>query len=96
MEGALQRYRARYETYLKWGLSGENVPSGEGLREEIEGHFILGSAEQCAEELGRMAEETGMTHFMFKPQWPGLPHAEAMWQIEEFGSKVIPALQGTS
>jgi hypothetical protein len=35
-----------------------------------------------------------MTHFMFKPQWPGLPHLEAMRQLEEFGTKVMPALRG--
>ena len=32
VEAALQRYRARYEVYRKWGLSGENTPmqSGDG------------------------------------------------------------------
>jgi alkanesulfonate monooxygenase SsuD/methylene tetrahydromethanopterin reductase-like flavin-dependent oxidoreductase (luciferase family) len=92
MDAAVERYRVRYETYRKWGLSGENVPSGQLVREEIESHFILGPAQECAEGLRRLADETGMTHFMFKPHWPGLPHREAMRQIEEFGTKVIPAV----
>jgi hypothetical protein len=33
-----------------------------------------------------------MTHFVFKPQWPGVPHAEAMRQLERFGTEVAPLL----
>jgi alkanesulfonate monooxygenase SsuD/methylene tetrahydromethanopterin reductase-like flavin-dependent oxidoreductase (luciferase family) len=97
IEGALERYRARYDTYRKWGLSGENTPvdqDGQTVRTDIESHFLLGPAEECAAGLKRLEEETGMTHFMFKPQWPGLPHSESMKQIEEFGTKVLPALKG--
>jgi alkanesulfonate monooxygenase SsuD/methylene tetrahydromethanopterin reductase-like flavin-dependent oxidoreductase (luciferase family) len=97
LEGALARYRARYDTYRKWGLAGENTPverDGQQVRTDIEAHFILGPAQQCAAALKRLETECGMTHFMFKPQWPGLPHREAMKQIEEFGTKVLPALAG--
>jgi alkanesulfonate monooxygenase SsuD/methylene tetrahydromethanopterin reductase-like flavin-dependent oxidoreductase (luciferase family) len=93
-EAALERYRARYETYRKWGLSGENTPVDDGaeLRADIENRFILGSAAECADELGRLGEEIGMTHFVYKPHWPGLSHAEAMAQLEAFGTKVLPEL----
>jgi alkanesulfonate monooxygenase SsuD/methylene tetrahydromethanopterin reductase-like flavin-dependent oxidoreductase (luciferase family) len=95
MEAALDRYRARYETYQKWGLSGENTPVGDGseLRTNIEEQFILGPAADCAAELGRLRDELGMTHFVFKPHWPGLPHSEAMAQLEAFGTHVIPELR---
>ena len=33
-----------------------------------------------------------MTTFMFKPQWPGLDHRDAMAQLERFGTEVIPLL----
>ena len=33
-----------------------------------------------------------MTHFVYKPHWPGLPHREAMPQLEEFGTEVVPEL----
>ena len=36
-----------------------------------------------------------MTQLMFKPHRPGLPHAEAMRQLEEFGTKVMPALSSS-
>ena len=95
MDAALDRYRARYETYKKWGLSGENTPVGDGseLRANIEEQFILGTAEECAAELGRLRDELGMTHFVYKPHWPGLSHADAMAQLEEFGTTVVPELQ---
>lgn len=95
MDAALQRYRARYETYRKWGLSGENTPveqSGEQVRTDIEDRFVLGSASECAEQLERLRVDSGMTHFVFKPHWPGLPHAEAMRQLELFGTLVLPAV----
>jgi alkanesulfonate monooxygenase SsuD/methylene tetrahydromethanopterin reductase-like flavin-dependent oxidoreductase (luciferase family) len=95
MDAALQRYRARYETYRKWGLSGENTPvepSREQVRTDIEDRFLLGSAQECAEQLDRLREECGMTHFVVKPHWPGLPHAEAMRQLEIFGTTVVPAV----
>lgn len=92
MEAALERYRARYETYRKWGLSGANTPidTGAELRNEIDEHFFLGSAEECAASLIDLKERLGMTHFMYKPHWVGQSHAEAMRQLELFGTEVMP------
>ncbi|GIL34130.1 LLM class flavin-dependent oxidoreductase [Phycicoccus sp. DTK01] len=89
---ATERYRARYETYRRWGLSGENTPitSGEELRSEIEEHFILGTPDDCAAEITRLEQELGMTHFMYKPHWVGQSHADAMRQLELFGTEVMP------
>ncbi|GAA2411207.1 hypothetical protein GCM10010191_20350 [Actinomadura vinacea] len=96
VEAALVRYRARYETYRRWGLKGQNTPvleSGERLRTDIDRRFILGTPEECAAELHKLGDELGMTHFVYKPHWPGLPHAEAMRQLDRFGSEVMPLLR---
>jgi alkanesulfonate monooxygenase SsuD/methylene tetrahydromethanopterin reductase-like flavin-dependent oxidoreductase (luciferase family) len=95
-EAALTRYRARYEVYRKWGLSGENTPmrSGEEVRADIEDRFVLGSPAECADALGALEADLGMTDFVFKPHWPGLPHREAMAQLETFGADVVPKLLG--
>jgi alkanesulfonate monooxygenase SsuD/methylene tetrahydromethanopterin reductase-like flavin-dependent oxidoreductase (luciferase family) len=92
MEAALTRYRARYEIYRRWGLAGENTPDGAQVRADAENRFILGTPAECAEALDRLRTDLGMTHFVFKPHWPGLPHAEAMRQLEVFGTEVMPAL----
>jgi alkanesulfonate monooxygenase SsuD/methylene tetrahydromethanopterin reductase-like flavin-dependent oxidoreductase (luciferase family) len=92
MEAALERYRARYETYRKWGLTGENTPmdSANTMRTDIEERFILGTPEECAADLRRLEVDLGMTHFVYKPHWVGHSHAEAMAQLEIFGNEVIP------
>lgn len=94
---AAQRSAARYNTYLKWGL-GDRLDQdatgfGSQADEDIDARFVLGSADECAEALDGLRTNLGMTQFMFKPQWPGLPHAEALKQIELFGTRVIPQLR---
>lgn len=93
-KGAAMRSKARYRTYLQWGLGADLADTGgsfgEANEEETDGRFFLGPPEEIAASLARLRDETGMTHFVFKPQWPGLPHAEAMAQLEQFGTEVVP------
>lgn len=95
--GAERRSRARYRTYLQWGLGGDLADTGgsfaEANEDETSGRFFLGAPEEIAASLARLRDEVGMTHFVFKPQWPGLPHAEAMAQLERFGTEVMPLLR---
>jgi alkanesulfonate monooxygenase SsuD/methylene tetrahydromethanopterin reductase-like flavin-dependent oxidoreductase (luciferase family) len=86
---ALARYRARYEIYRRWGLGGENTPPADM---DVASRFILGTPAECAEALDRLRSELGLTTFVFKPHWPGLSHAEAMKQLELFGTSVRPLL----
>ena len=96
MEAALDRYRARYETYRKWGLSGENTPvrarrRGAGRhRGAVHPRHPRPSAPTSS---ARLRDELGMTHFVYKPHWPGLPHRDAMAQLEAFGTEVVPKLR---
>ena len=98
----LERSRARHEVYLRWGLAdhgGLKDAGGASLdaetEEEADGRFLLGPAEACAEGLARLRDEVGMTHFVYKPQWLGLAHAEAMRQLESFGTQVLPFLRSS-
>ncbi|MEV4105604.1 LLM class flavin-dependent oxidoreductase [Nonomuraea sp. NPDC049649] len=94
-ELARQRSALRYQTYRSWGLSGENTPvqtDAPGI--DVEKQFLLGSPAEIVEQLARLRDELGMTHFMFKSHWQGLPHADAMRQLELFGTKVLPELAG--
>lgn len=93
-ELARQRSLLRYKTYKSWGLAGEHTPTADAQTGiDVEPQFILGSPEECVEQLGRLRDELGMTHFMFKSHWQGLPHVEAMRQLERFGTEVMPKLR---
>jgi alkanesulfonate monooxygenase SsuD/methylene tetrahydromethanopterin reductase-like flavin-dependent oxidoreductase (luciferase family) len=90
---AAERSELRYKTYKSWGLSGQNTPVGKketGI--PIEEQFLLGSADEIVDQLGALQADLGMTHFMFKSHWQGLPHADAMKQLERFGTEVLPKL----
>jgi alkanesulfonate monooxygenase SsuD/methylene tetrahydromethanopterin reductase-like flavin-dependent oxidoreductase (luciferase family) len=90
LELARERSLARYRTYRSWGLSGEHTPPAEV---DVESQFILGSPDEVVQQLGTLRAELGMTHFMFKSHWQGLPHADAMRQLERFGTEVLPQLR---
>lgn len=94
---AAVRSAARYDLYVKWGmgdrLNEETKGLGSQADEDIDSRFILGSPEDCAEQLDGLRRDLGMTHFILKPQWLGMPHAEALKQIELFGTKVMPLLE---
>lgn len=94
---AAERSKARYKIYLKWGLGDRLDEDARGFGsesdEDIDARFILGTAEDCAGQLDALREKLGMTQFILKPQWFGLPHADAMKQIELFGTQVIPLLK---
>jgi alkanesulfonate monooxygenase SsuD/methylene tetrahydromethanopterin reductase-like flavin-dependent oxidoreductase (luciferase family) len=99
-QAMLERGRARHAVYLRWGLAdhgGLRDAGGESLdaetAEEADGRFLVGPAEACAAGLARLRDDVGMTHFVYKPQWLGLPHAEAMRQLEAFGTEVLPLLE---
>jgi alkanesulfonate monooxygenase SsuD/methylene tetrahydromethanopterin reductase-like flavin-dependent oxidoreductase (luciferase family) len=98
-EDAFHRSRARYQTYASWGLDkGADGKESSGFSQldadEIDQRFILGTAEDCADQLRQLRADTGMTNFLYKPHWQGYPHLESMRQLEEFGTQVLPLLNG--
>jgi alkanesulfonate monooxygenase SsuD/methylene tetrahydromethanopterin reductase-like flavin-dependent oxidoreductase (luciferase family) len=95
---AAKRAELRYRSYANWGLRGENTmaEAAAAAKTEMpdpEKRFLLGSPDEIVDQLGALREEIGMTNFMFKPHWPGLSHAEALKQLEVFGTEVLPKLR---
>jgi alkanesulfonate monooxygenase SsuD/methylene tetrahydromethanopterin reductase-like flavin-dependent oxidoreductase (luciferase family) len=89
---AVERSAARYATYKSWGLSGSNTPVRAEPGIDVDEQFILGSSEEVVDQLGRLRDDLGMTHFMFKSHWQGVPHRDAMEQLVRFGTEVLPKL----
>lgn len=89
---AQERSELRYRTYARWGLSGENQPTRGDSGIDVDSQFLLGSPDEIVDQLGRLQEDLGMTMFLFKSHWQGLPHSDAMKQLELFGATVVPQL----
>lgn len=87
---------AKYAAYSQWGLD-KPMPPGESLTGSFgqlaHDRFILGTPQQCLEEILSYSERLGATHVLGRVQWPGMPHADTLRQIELLGTQVVPALR---
>ncbi|MDA0769974.1 MAG: hypothetical protein BZY79_05580 [SAR202 cluster bacterium Casp-Chloro-G4] len=87
----------KYAAYASWGqdkaLPGEesfSVPYEDLARDR----FLLGSPDDVVSEIKRYDEELGINYLVFRMQWPGMPQAKALEQIEIMGRDVIPRVKG--
>jgi alkanesulfonate monooxygenase SsuD/methylene tetrahydromethanopterin reductase-like flavin-dependent oxidoreductase (luciferase family) len=87
-----------YREYLEWGHmlddDGNPVPPGDeralGL---LRSRFIVGSPETCVKECLKYKEELGVTDFVMRMKFPGLPHERVMNSINLWADKVMPHIQ---
>ncbi len=86
----------KYKTYVAWGQSGA-LPHGDSLDlpfEELQDNrFIIGSADDCVEQLLQYHDRLGANHFLLRVQWAGMPQTQVLEAIALFGERVIPRLQ---
>jgi alkanesulfonate monooxygenase SsuD/methylene tetrahydromethanopterin reductase-like flavin-dependent oxidoreductase (luciferase family) len=87
---------SKYQVYAKWGQD-KALPGQENFQVPFEDlakdRFLVGNPQHVIEEIRRYQETLGVTHMFFRMQWPGMPHANVMKEIEIMGSQVIPALK---
>jgi alkanesulfonate monooxygenase SsuD/methylene tetrahydromethanopterin reductase-like flavin-dependent oxidoreductase (luciferase family) len=87
---------ARTQTYLDWGLrqelNGRTAMHAEDA-DSISQRFLLGPAELIAGELLRLSYDIGMTDFVYRSQWPGMPFSQTKDQLRQFGEEVIPRVR---
>ncbi len=94
LRGAAQRSESRMGTYVKWGMD-KDYRSGDITdvdTDNLKQRFVLGTPQDCAAQIDELRQKVGMTHFVLKPQWPGLPQNEALDQLDRFGEQVAPLL----
>lgn len=80
---------SRYATYSSWGVDFKKSLGGD---EWLDDRFILGDPETVANNLNYLMSEVEHSNFIYKPQWPGQSHSQAMTQLELFGTNVVPLL----
>ena len=83
----------KYAAYVAWGQS-DVLPPTDTLRREWDelraGRFVLGRPETAAAQIREHRDRLGVTHLIFRVQWPGLPHGDAMRTLELLATEVLP------
>ncbi len=99
-EQAARRFGEHYARMTRFYLSHGDLPRNPGFRspedvtvERVAPHAVMGTAEQCAEHLGRLHEELGVDYVVFCCRLSTGPSAEeAREQILRFGEEVVRPL----
>lgn len=87
---------AKYQAYAKWGQD-KAMPKGESLdqplEELLEDRFVLGSPEECYEQLKPNWESLGVNHLIFRTHWAGMPLSSALQSMRLISRELIPELR---
>ncbi|MCP5150119.1 MAG: LLM class flavin-dependent oxidoreductase [Chromatiales bacterium] len=86
---------AKYRDYAKWGQD-KAMPADESFDQDFENlindRFILGSPEECYEQLRPYWEEFGVNHLIFRTHWAGMPLSTALHSMRLISDELLPAL----
>jgi alkanesulfonate monooxygenase SsuD/methylene tetrahydromethanopterin reductase-like flavin-dependent oxidoreductase (luciferase family) len=63
------------------------------LDELIEGRFIIGSPEDCYNQLKPYWEEFGVNHIIVRTHWAGMPLSTALASIRLISDELLPELR---
>ncbi|WP_122091206.1 LLM class flavin-dependent oxidoreductase [Halalkalicoccus subterraneus] len=81
-----------YEWYARWGQTYMDENEVEVDYEELEEKFVLGSPDDCIEQL-REYEALGVDQIYLRCQFPGQPQDVTLGTLERFGTEVMPAFR---
>ncbi|MBI4308524.1 MAG: LLM class flavin-dependent oxidoreductase [Chloroflexi bacterium] len=86
-----------YASFRQWGNPGASAEASatskapaKDVEDLLTESFFIGSPEDCVRNIARFRERLGITHFVFRIQWPGMPQTQVLRAIELFGSDVLP------
>jgi alkanesulfonate monooxygenase SsuD/methylene tetrahydromethanopterin reductase-like flavin-dependent oxidoreductase (luciferase family) len=94
IETARPYLEKKYRSYAQWGLDrpmGKDESLSVPFEELLKDRFIVGTPEECSEEIERYRDLLGVNHLLLRLQWPGMPQRDVLRQIELIGEKVIPS-----
>jgi alkanesulfonate monooxygenase SsuD/methylene tetrahydromethanopterin reductase-like flavin-dependent oxidoreductase (luciferase family) len=84
---------AKYAAYRSWEQD-KALPAGEEwstrLEELARDRFIVGDPAQVRDEIVRRRAALGLTHLVFRVQWPGMDAARVLRTIRLLGEQVLP------
>jgi len=86
---------AKYKAYASWGQDAV-MPGGETFHQPFESllrdRFVLGSPEECYEQLRPCWEKVGATALVLRTHWIDMPAAQALDSMRLISDELLPAL----
>jgi alkanesulfonate monooxygenase SsuD/methylene tetrahydromethanopterin reductase-like flavin-dependent oxidoreductase (luciferase family) len=86
----------KYQAYASWGQD-EVLPGEETFHQPFEellkDRFVLGSPEECFEQLRPCWEELGANYLFFRTHWSGMPLSSALYSMRMISDELLPALR---
>lgn len=81
-------------TYFRWPHPVVKRPEGRvDIARLAEDRLILGTPEQCIEQIRRFRDELGLTHLICRISTPGISRDAARTSLDRFAGEVLPAIQ---
>ena len=89
----------KYRDYLRWGQD-KAMPDNESFDRDLdrllEDRFVLGSPEECFEQLEPMWKELGANHLILRTHWASMPATVAMRSMQLISTELLPALRSVA
>ena len=86
----------KYQDYATWGQD-KVMPANESFDKDIDelvnDRFVLGSPEECYEQLRPYWEEFGVNHMVLRTHWVGMPLSHSLQSMRLISDELIPALR---
>ena len=86
----------KYRDYATWGQDAA-MPDDESFDTEFDDllrdRFILGSPEDCFEQLRPYVEELGINHLLFRTHWAGMPLQDSLSSMRLISDELLPELK---
>jgi alkanesulfonate monooxygenase SsuD/methylene tetrahydromethanopterin reductase-like flavin-dependent oxidoreductase (luciferase family) len=86
---------AKYQAYHAWGqdMPGDDRGLGQDFEALIGDRFIVGSADEVAEQILALHRRLGVNHLVMSTEWAGMPESLAIETIEMLAKEVFPRVQ---
>ena len=82
-------------TYFQWPHPVVKRPEGTiDIPRLAEDRIIMGTPQQCIDQIKRFRDELGLTHLICRISAPGIPRDAARASLERFAQDVLPAISG--
>ncbi len=86
----------KYRDYAKWGQD-DAMPEDESFDKDFDeltrDRFVLGSPEECFEQLRPYWQEIGVNHLIFRTHWAGMPVQTALESMQLISRELLPELR---